>query len=113
MVEDEQRLRGEVCDLGFRARRFAHAQPLQPPADCVPRDADETTLQGGPVEARARPGRLSECRAQGVEETGAVGGSRRRGLSDPQHPLRQAHLQPVAEADEGVAPEPLAPLDAL
>ena len=93
--------------------RVRAGQPLEVAHHVIGGVADQAPGERHAREVGPRLRRGGERRAQAREQLGTVG--RRRAALGPDRETRliEPHLEPVAEADEGIAAEPLAALDAL
>ena len=114
VVEHQQRARRDVVGLGAvvvhpRVRR----QPLEITHQVVARDTDETAVQREAGVGNLGPGRSGERATQGGEQFGLVSRSRQPFAAEAQACCVEPQLEAVAEADEGIAREPLAPLHAF
>ncbi len=114
VVEDQQRARRHVMQDGCaRAPLVAHRQALEEAHHIVGREADQSAGQRHAGQNGQRSRRPRQGLAQAAEQLITVGRHRIVVAADGQRPRVEAHLQPIAEADERVAREPLAALDAL
>ena len=114
VIEDQQRLRRDVAGLGHAvAIARTTRQRLEVSHEIVGRVADEAARQRQAVIVRPRAWRARKCRAQAGEQLIAPRGPRREAAVDRKSPAVEPDFEAVAEADERIAREPHAALDAL
>ncbi len=114
VIEHQQRTRCDiVCVRRRRCIETAAGDALEIAHGIVRGIADQAAQQGYAGNMRNRLRRARQCAAQHVEEFVPAPRAGRMHAADV-HALRlDAHLETIAEADEGVAREPLAALDAF
>ena len=94
-------------------RRGARRQTLEVAHQVVTRDTDEPAVQWKAVAVRFGTRCPGERCAQDAEQGGLVGGPRLQVGPDAQSAGVEPQLEAVAETDERIARQPLAPFDAL
>jgi hypothetical protein len=114
VVEHEQRSRRDVMRVGrVVVAACLRRQPLEIPHEVVARDADQPAMQRETVTFRRGLGCARQCVAQTREQRGLVGRTRRILAVDDQPVGVEPVLETVAKADERIARETLATLDAF
>ena len=114
VVEHQQRARRDIMGVrSFRGLQAAAREPLEVADRVVGGVADETAEQRHAGHLRQGLRGLGEGGAQGVEKLSVRFRPGRSDAADMQARRIEPHFQAIAEADEGIAREPLAALDAF
>ena len=114
VVEHQQRCRGGKRGVGHAGLRLGVSrQFLEQAHDIVARNADEAAGERQLLDVGLRHGRERQGLAQCAQVLGLAGGPGSRVAVDGEGIRVHANLEGVAKAQERVAREPLAALDAL
>src|SRR5579862_6166239 len=114
MIEHQYRARRHVMQRRYGiGAGGARRQPLEVAHHVVRRKADESPGERHAADVGLRRRRTCKRRTQAVEQLGCAARQRTALTADREASGVEPYLEPVAEADEGVAREPLASLDAL